>query len=93
MLSLHLRGIYFKEWINCNILYVKDLIDETGAPKSENIMFNVIRNKTKIIEQLYKFNKQIKEDPNHNTKIGNMCLLLSLFEMKTKKLLCHVLVY
>ena len=51
--------IYFKEWINSNILYVKDLIDETGAPKSENIMFNVIRNKTKIIEQLYKYKNSV----------------------------------
>ena len=51
--------IYFKEWINSNILYVKDLIDETGAPKSENIMFNVIRNKRKIIEQLYKYKNSV----------------------------------
>ena len=51
--------MYFKEWINSNILYVKDLIDETGNPKSENTLFYDIRNTKKIIEQLYKYKNAV----------------------------------
>ena len=45
--------LYFKEWVDSNILYVKDLVNKTGVLKSENELYAEIHKKQNIIEQLY----------------------------------------
>ena len=45
--------IYFREWVECNFLYVKDLIKQSGVLYSDNELFQIIRNKKDIMKQLY----------------------------------------
>ena len=45
--------MYFKRWLADRILYVKDLVSDTGHYKSDTELFNVIRNKIDIIKEIY----------------------------------------
>ena len=45
--------LYYKQWVDSNILYVKDLIKHDGSMKTENDFYNTIKVKTNIIQEIY----------------------------------------
>jgi len=69
--------LFFKEWINSNMLYVKDLINERGIIKTEAELFNEVQSKNSIIQQLFLVKncilKQIRQFDFSKTSIIDIC--------------------
>ena len=51
--------LYFKEWIECGIMYIKDLVNFNGTLKSEDELFCIINKKTDIVKQLFIMKKYV----------------------------------
>ena len=47
------KCLFFKEWINSKVLYIKDLINVNGTFKSDHDLYQEIKCKKNIIQQLY----------------------------------------
>ena len=47
------KCLYFPEWINSNILYLKDLINEANQFLSDEELYNRIDNKRNFVKQIY----------------------------------------
>ena len=45
--------MFFKEWVNSQVLYVKDLININGNLITDKELFEKFANKTNIVSQLY----------------------------------------
>ena len=60
------KCLFFHEWINEGILYVKDLINDNGAFKSDEDLFNTITNKRNIINQIYIIKNYVHSKLKHN---------------------------
>ena len=59
MFTLSDKCLFFKEWVDSKILYVKDLINKQGILKTEKEIFDTIANKTQIVSQLYIFKNSV----------------------------------
>ena len=65
------RCLYFKEWIKCGILYVKDLIDDDGLMLTDDNMFRKICDKKNIVNQVFIIkNYVMKRIKSFDTSIG-----------------------
>ena len=53
------KCLYFPEWIECNILYVRDLVDENGDFKKDDELHSMIENKRNIMSQLFMIKKYV----------------------------------
>lgn len=53
LFKVNTKCIFFKEWIESNVLYIKDLVNNDGTLKSENEIVLMIHNKRDIIRQIY----------------------------------------
>ena len=45
--------LYFRNWIRCNIMYVKDLVGNDGTILSDADLYRIIGNKQNIMSELY----------------------------------------
>ena len=45
--------LYLKDWIKAGIMYIKDLIDDKGSIKGDEILYNSIESKNDIVKELY----------------------------------------
>ncbi len=47
------KCLYFKQWAESGIYYVKDLIDNNGEIKSDRALYDAILNKQNVLQQLF----------------------------------------
>ncbi len=45
--------MYLRNWIDCGIKYVKDILNENGEPMDENELMNNVHDKRNIIADIY----------------------------------------
>ena len=53
--------IYFKRWAECNILFVKDIVNDNGMMYCDKEMYNIIKDKQNIHQELYIFKNYVKK--------------------------------
>ena len=59
------KCLFYQRWINSNILYVKDLVQEEGIIRTDEDLYNIITDKTDILKEISVIKKYIYKRLTH----------------------------